>query len=449
MGMLAPRELPRLPVINDSTLIAALAEAEQDSQENAGEGLPFSAVLPTAAQLVAQALANPPPTELHLQFQRHVGNALTLLAAATSDVAAAASALSPNNAFNAFQQVSVVSSNPNVVSGTASSGARISTVRMAVLRLAAAQENVGDLLAREAPVALEPGPHSFELRTFAGIKVLTVPVAPNEVNDSVLTQMAAAINQANLGVIATLARPTPSTVQIAITSTSSGSASGFSLTDVDGWLVRVTGAAHMAREPQDAAYLLDGVRTMSPTNHLLLQGGKVQLVLRMISRGVEQTISVGPDAEAVLDAVTHLAGTVSELASVIRDNQRYLSPTFVDDFGSAIQALRPSLQDVGVTVETDNTLSVNADAFRYAFDEHPEKVEAVVASPNGAAQRIGQFVTEVLSAPISRFGAPEFIPAMLPRTSHPTPQMLLASHSLSALLYAQLLAQGLFINSLF
>src|SRR5581483_169592 len=156
MGMLAPRELPRLPVVNDSTLLAALAEAEQSGQESGGGlGLPFSAVLPTPAQLVAQALNDPPPTVLHLQFQRHVGNALTMLAGAASDVAAAASALSPNNAFNAFQQVGAASSNPNVISGTASNGARISTVRMAVLRLATAQENVGDLLAREAAVALD------------------------------------------------------------------------------------------------------------------------------------------------------------------------------------------------------------------------------------------------------------------------------------------------------
>src|SRR5689334_10013135 len=111
MERLPARQLPRLPVVNDSTLVLALAEAEQRQHENSGAGdLPFSVVLPTPAQLVAEALNDPPPTELHLQFQRHIGQALTALAAAASGVAAAASTLSPNNAFNAFRQVGVASS---------------------------------------------------------------------------------------------------------------------------------------------------------------------------------------------------------------------------------------------------------------------------------------------------------------------------------------------------
>jgi hypothetical protein len=444
------RELPRLPVVNDSTLVLALADAEQrEQQDSSGRDLPFLAVLPTPGQLVAQALNDPPPTELHLQFQRHIGNALTALAAAASGVAAAAAALSPHNAFNAFQQVGVSSSQPNVASGTASHGARIGSYGLQVLRLAAAQENVGELLAREAPMALDAGQHSFELRTFVGVKHLSVPVALGESNDSVLAQMAAAINQANLGVIATLARPTPSTLQIAITATLSGSASSFSLSDVEGWVVQASGAAKEARAAQDAAYVLDGVRTMSPTNQLLLQGGKIQLALHTISRGTEVTIAVGPDREAVLSAVEHLGDAVTALAEVIHDSERYFSPVFVGDFTSAVQALAPGLREVGVEIADDNTVTVNSAAFAYAFDQHPALVEDVLASPNGAAQRIGGFAAGVMSAPISRYGAREFIPPVLPSTSHPTPQMILASNSLSALLYAQLLAQGLFINSLF
>jgi hypothetical protein len=447
----APRQLPRLPVINDSTLVLALTEAEQQQQEqdSAAGDLPFSVVLPTPAQLVADALHGPPPTELHQQFQRHIGQALTALAAAAGQVAAAASALSPNNAFNAFRQVGVASSDPNVVSGTALSGARISSYQLQVLRLAAAQENVGELLAREAPAALEPRRHEVELRTFAGTRTIGVDVAPNESCESVITQLAAAINRANLGVVATLARPTSSTIQIAVTATLSGSASGFSFADVDGSLVAFSGVGRAAREAQDAAYLLNGVTTMSPSNQVSLQGARVQLTLHTISRGIEQTISIGPNAEAVLEAVNHLASNVSYMAGVVAENDRYLSQRLVDDFASAVQALAPSLQQAGVEVLPDNTIAVNRTAFQYAFGENPEAVEAIIASPNGAAQRIGAFAAEIMSAPISRYGAREFIPAILPPTSHPTPQMILASNSLSALLYAQLLAQGLFINSLF
>ncbi|HEX6512792.1 MAG TPA: hypothetical protein VF157_10865, partial [Chloroflexota bacterium] len=368
---------------------------------------------------------------------------------AASGMAAAATALAPRNAFNAFQQVGVSSSQASVVDGSALTGARIATYRLTVLRLAAAQENVGELLAREAPAALTPGQHRFELRTFAGAKTLGVQVAPGESNDSVLTQMAAAINQAGLGVIATLARPTPSTVQIAITATAGGSASSFSLSDVDGWLVRTSGATREAREAQDAAYILDGVRTMAPTNHILLQGGRVQLEVRTITRGAEVAISVGPDRSGVFEAVEQLTQAVSHMAAVVVENEAYLSPVFVGDFKSAIQALGPRVKPVGIRVEPDGSMSVDQGTFEAIFEQHPDEVEAILASPDGAAQRIGSFAADIMSAPVSRLGGREFIPPILPPTSHPTPQMLLASNSLSALLYAQLLAQGLFINSLF
>lgn len=87
--------------------------------------------------------------------------------------------------------------------------------------------------------------------------------------------------------------------------------------------------------------------------------------------------------------------------------------------------------------------------FRAALAADRASVETVITASNGVAQVVGRFAADIISAPISRYGAPEFIPPVLPRTSHPTPQMLLASNSLSALLYAQLFSQGLFINTLF
>ncbi|HLY66114.1 MAG TPA: hypothetical protein VKU60_11320 [Chloroflexota bacterium] len=444
----AARELPRLPVLNDSTLLSALADAELE-QRQMDHGSPFGGRLPTAAQLVARAIWDAPPTELHLQFQRHVGNALSGLAFAAGSVAAAAGTLSPHNAFSAFRQVAVSSSDRGVVEGEAFAGARSASYAMNIVRLASAQENVGELLAGEAPAGLGAGEQTFELRTRVGTKQLAVTFAGAESNEHMLAQLAASINQAALGVVAMLVRPTASTLQLAITTGDSGSSSAFSLIDLDGGLVRVSGASHTVNEAQDAVYILNEVRTTSPRNEVSLQAGKVRLTLRGVSHGVAQTVSVGPNRQALASALAELVSAISQLATIINENRRYLARTLIDDFGAIVDSLRPRLQQIGVNVGGEYEMELNGPAFDYVLDNSPELAESVVTAPDGLAQRIGQFAAEVMSAPVSRFGAPEFIPPMLPRTSHPTPQMILASNTLSALLYAHLFAQGLFINSVF
>jgi hypothetical protein len=446
----SPRELPKLPIISDATLVKALAEAErQDAEDHRQGSLPFGAVLPNPALLVREAILGPPPKELHLQFQRHVGRALGALAAAAGAVAAAAGALSPRNDFNAFRQVSLSTSDPSVVTGKAFAGAHIASYTIAIQQLATPQENVGELLAGEAPAGLEPGEHSFELRTRTGSTQLAVTLSEGDTNNSALTHMAAAINQANLGVIATLARPSRSTIQLAVTSSDTGSASAFTIADLNGWLVRASGISRLASQALDAVYLLEGIRTVAPTNQVPLQGGRVQLTLLATSRGVTQRVNVGPDRTAVTDAVSQLVEAMSRLLTVVNDHRRSFSRAFLAECDDVISSLRPGLQGLGVEFGGDAQMTLNRSAFEYMFDSGPEQAEALVTAPDGVAQRIGQFVAEIMAAPVSRLGAPEFIPPVLPKSSHPTPQMALASNTLSALLYAQLFAQGLFINSLF
>jgi hypothetical protein len=221
------------------------------------------------------------------------------------------------------------------------------------------------------------------------------------------------------------------------------------LEDVLGNAVRVAGAGRMASPAQDAACVLDGVRTVLTANILALQGGSVRLTLHSARPDEEVSLGIGPDRQAVTASIQTLASAVSVLARTITENVASLSRNFVNDFSATIQAQRIGLARIAVDVNDDNSMTFDPETFADIFDADPSLVETIVASPHGAAQRIGQFATEVMSAPISRFGAPDLIPAMLPPTSHPTPQMLLASNSLSALLYAQLFAQGLFINTLF
>jgi hypothetical protein len=434
-------ELPRLPAVRDDGLVAALAQ-KLDAEQS-----PFGARLPTPGELVREAIYQPPPTLLHEQYQRSLGEALSTVAAAAGQLAAAAGALSPRNAFNAFRQIGVTVSNPAALQGVALSNARPASYSLVIERVAVSQESVGQLLPRDAAAGLEPGVHQVVIRSRQGRREVLVELKAGDDNEQVVASLAAAINAANLALSAALARPTPNLVQLAVSSSVSGLAGAFSFEPSR--VVTYTGADRVARAASDAVFELNGVRTTSPDSLVSLQGGNVQLTLLRADAGERQMALVGADREAVLNAIEQLTEAASAFAVAVRDNTGALSRLLVSDHGTLVESLGDGLRQIGIDVQPDHTLALDEAMLAAMFARKPALVEEAIASPDGAAQRLGELAAGIMSAPVSRLGAPEFVPALPPPTSHPTPPMVLAAHTLSALLYAQLFAQGLFINSLF
>ena len=437
----APRELPQLPAVSDNRLLTALTRVDGEP------GSPFGSSLPNLAELVVQAIYEPPPTPLHDEFQRRVGQALTDLAQAAGQVAAAASALSPRNAFSAFQQIGVTGAEAGSVRGVALAGAHSAVYHLLVLHAAQAQENVGTLLPAETMASIAPGAYEMRVRTRSGGRLVRVDIGTNESNEDVLARLAAVINQAGLGLLATLARPTSSLVQLVVTAGDSGEAGAFWLEDGPE-LLRLSGAQYTIRKAQDAEYVLNGIQTHSPSNTVLLQGGRVQLTLLRAAPDAQQTLVVGADRDAVLAAVAKLIDCEQRLAEIVDEHSRSLSPAFVNSFRELIDGIRPGLAEIGIS-GSGTALALDRSVFEAVLTVNPARVETALSSPEGLVQQLGHFATTVISSPVSRLGGPDFIPPLPEPGKHPTPPMVLASNTLSALLYAQLFAQGLFINSLF
>ncbi|MBV8085988.1 MAG: hypothetical protein JO247_14360 [Chloroflexi bacterium] len=441
-ALVAPaRELPRLPAVRDDRLVTALA------QHLDGRHSPFGARLPTPGELVREAIFDPPPTLLHEQYQRSLGDALSVLAAAAGQLAAAAGGLSPRNAFNAFRQIGVTVSDPAVVSGVALSHAQAASYSLAVQQLAVSQENVGQLLPRDGTPSIEPGLHEVTIQTRQGRRQVMVEVHPGDDNEQVLASLAAAMNAEQLGGLATLARPTANLVQLVVTSAATGLASTFSFEPSR--LVTFADADRVAREAADAVFELNGIRTTSPHNLVSVQGGNVQLTLQRGQPGGRVMLVVGADREGVLNAVQQLAEAASALARALHDNETALAPRVLHDYAALVQSMRDPLADVGIDVRADDAIVLDRALLAAAFARRPSAVEQAISSPAGAAQRLGEFAAEIMSAPMARLGSPELVPAMPAAGSHQAPPAVLASHTLSALLYAQLFSHGLFINTLF
>ncbi|MDE3074181.1 MAG: hypothetical protein KGJ86_02015 [Chloroflexota bacterium] len=431
-------------------LVRALSESSGRSGD--GEGVadlsPFSGP-PSTAQLVAQAIAGSPPTLLQQQYQSRIGIALADLAREAGALAAAANTLSPLNGLNAFQQPGVNSARPEVIDGFALAGARPAVFHVVVDRLAAAQENAGFLLTRGARTRIGAGSHRLVVRSWMGRSTVTVQIDPEDTNEIALGEVVRALNSASPSVSAALAYPTPSTAQATVASRSSGRLGAFNIEDMpgEGSIASTSGIREVVQPAQDASFAVNGIPTTAPENAVYLQGGAVQLQLKRASEGQPVTLTVGPNQDAVTRAVTMLTGAVSSMAATIGQAGDTLAPSFVQEFAAAIQSLSAAAARVGIAVHQDNTMTLEEATLRQLLAGEPAAAQDSISGPNGLAHRLGYFANEVIGSPLSRFGAANLIPQLPPASSHPTPTQLLASNTLSSLLYAQLLSQGLFVNS--
>ena len=420
-----------------------------DAQPGVADLSPFRERLPSQAQLVAQALAGAPPTLLQRQYLARVGPALTELARTAGALAATANALSPTNGLSAFNQLGVESSAPELVGGVALVGAQPAVHRLAVQQLANPQRNLSLLLGRATPTRLVAGSHRLIVRDATGSTTLAVQIDPSDTHEIALGELVRALNSLNGSVVASLLFPTEGTVQAVAAGRSPGRAAAFELADApdSGAIVAWSGLGNVERAASDAALVLDGISVTLPNNQVDLQAGAVQVELKAPTAGQEVLLTVGPDRPAVLRAVELLAGALGAMAGALEAAADVLLPAFVAEFRALLEELSPLAASIGLTLPTEARAALDTTLLNSQLLRDPASVRRTIAGPDGLAQRLAQFANDVMSSPLSRFGAPSLIPRLPRASSHPTPTMLLAGNTLSSLLYAQLLAQGLLINA--
>ncbi|MGH2470415.1 MAG: hypothetical protein ACRDGF_10090, partial [Chloroflexota bacterium] len=255
---LVPRS--RRPPVADTALVKAIA-SDMDSQPGVADLSPFRERLPSQAELVAQALAGPPPTLLQRQYLARVGPALTELARTAGALAATANALAPTNGLNVFHQLGVESSAPELAGGSALVGAQPAVHRLAVQQLASPQRNLSLLLGRTTPTRLRPGSHRLIVRDATGSTTLAVQIDPSDTHEIALGELVRALNSFNGSVVASLLFPTESTVQALAGSRAPGVAAAFELADVpdSGSIVAWSGLDNVDQAARDAALVLDGI----------------------------------------------------------------------------------------------------------------------------------------------------------------------------------------------
>jgi flagellar hook-associated protein 2 len=377
------------------------------------------------SQLVAAAQA---PQEALIESQTETVtaqiSALGQLQGALSTFQSSLSALDTSDSFNSQ---TATSSDTNALTATAGSTATAGTYSVSVSQLATAEQLLSGAFSGDGtnPVGtgaltLSLGGSSFQVNVTSG--------------DDTLDGIAAAINSAsgNPGITATVLQGT-SGAYLVLSSSLTGASNTIQVTETDAGnalaaLTYGTGnTSHYTQQSpaQDASFTIAGVPGTSPSNTVTDAVSGVTLnLLGTTTAGSPITLTVAPDTTTIesniaslvsayntllgtfntlggYDSATSTAGTLmgSGLLQNIQSQMDNALYSIVDTGSETYN----SLASIGITTNSDGTLSVNQTTLQNALSTNLSAVSSLFSGTNGVAATLNTQISDELASggPIS------------------------------------------------
>jgi len=311
-----------------------------------------------------------------------------------------------NNLMGPLSATTVTSSNASMVTGSAVSGTASGNHVVVVNNLAATDSWASGTVA-SASTPLAGG--SF---TITGADGTATTISTGD-GSSTLSDVADAINSDNLGVTASVVTDANG-ARLALVSNMPGSAADFSVSSGGG-----LGFSEI-QQGKNASFSVDGLTLASAGNTVTGAIPGMTLNLLSASPGTEVSLNVSPDSSqassAINQFVTDYNTVITSLNSQFADSgsgQGVLAtdPTVRNLQSALLTALSysyvpasgtttaPNLSSLGITVNSDGTLSVDSATLNNALQNHYSDVQSFFqgSALNGFAGSLDQQLTSFLS----------------------------------------------------
>lgn len=220
-----------------------------------------------------------------------------------------------------------------------------------VTQLAQAQENRGLTLAAEGN-AVSPGTFNFVIEAGGLERSFSIEVGADDNNASIQQMMADTINQANIGVRATISAVGDATT-LTLTATQTGTDSAFTVRESE--LTNAMGITAPTQQAQNAVFTVDGADRTAQTNEVTIAAG-VSVTLR--GEG-EANITFGRTTEQTIAATRDLVSAINTAIRGTDANDGRGSARFLNDVIGMNVSFQASLSRVGIDVLPSGQLSIN------------------------------------------------------------------------------------------
>ena len=373
------------------------------------------------SSLVQQLVtATQAPQEALISSQtQQVSAQISALGTLKSGLATFQGALSSLDSAGAFRVETASSSDEAAFTASAGAGAAQGTYNVAITQLATAQQLLSGPIATATPLG------SGTLSLSLGGTSFNVTVASTDT----LSDLAASINAAagNPGISATILQGTDG-AHLLLSSSLTGAANTLQVTETDagGALAALTyGAGNVANytqeaAAQDAAFSVSGVAFTSATNTVTSAVGGLTLnLLSATTPGTPATVTVGTDTGTVISNISSFVDAYNTLHSTLSSLGSYdaSSNTAGPMMGNAVltgiqtqiqralyavvnsgSATYNTLASIGITTQSDGTLSLNSQTLSTALGTNFSAVTQLFSGVGGVASSLNSQITTALSS---------------------------------------------------
>ena len=253
------------------------------------------------------------------------------------------------------------------------------SLEIGVEQLAQSQINTGNYLRKDA-MTLSSGTYSFDIGINNTGYEFQFNINPGDTNFDLQNKLARLINNANIGLSATIKEYDADRAALSLESTATGIDLGhatlFDITDDNtsqaSGVVDYLGINEVTRHPQNAIFTLNDERRVSYTNHFTVQG-KYDVTLKGLTSG-ENTVTVGlkPDMESLSENINRFIGGYNEFirAAAEYQNSQPKSSQLIREMSRISGLYNNELGPLGISLTEDGTIHVDSTTLKAGLEEN-------------------------------------------------------------------------------
>lgn len=320
------------------------------------------------------------------------------------ELSASAALLTTQGKDSVFQKYKAETSDKEIISSASRSGKSYSSqnsMEVLVKQTAEAQTNTGNSMKSKELSAIGDGTYNFEIKHGNKRQSVSVKVSASDTNETVLKKTAAAINKADIGVSAAVVTKDGNSY-LEVSGTETGAALGkasnsFSFTDKYGsTFTDKLGLNKVTQEAQNAVYSVNGgADKESVSNQVKLDENTTAVLEKASEEAV--TLTFSQDRDAINSAIKSFAEDYNEMISTLKNkafgDTKYAS--LYKQFSNVADINKNALKNIGITVESDGSLSINETKLNNASSS---SVEKLFQGKNSFASRVSTVASEVASS---------------------------------------------------
>ncbi|MCL2165818.1 MAG: hypothetical protein FWH49_00785, partial [Clostridiales bacterium] len=296
---------------------------------------------------------------------------LTTIKTASRSMKNALDSLMGITAQSAFKQTAPVSSNSEKLSvdSTGPVSGSFSSMDVHIDQIATQQINKGTALAANANAG-GAAFYEFSIINDGNTHHFVIAVEAGDTNQTLQEKMAKAVNDKNIGVTAFVEKDTgnnTATLLFRSKETGAGPKNEFSVQDVYGNAVSITGTANVSQQAKDAIYRIDNAaQKTSSANSIDLGYGIKATLLEASNEAITITAKAG--GAGVEQALNDLAKSYNDLVSAAKSSDTPKAMFMNYQLAGVIHTYAPSLSRIGISMHADGTMSVDAEKMTAAAE---------------------------------------------------------------------------------